>query len=112
MGGKLYNQYYSINRAKAALGLTEYEIRWNRNRENHFIFCPKPGLYLRVVDNNLKTISSSAPLTSNKNLIPITGINLDEIPIGVIYAYLDDKETIYNIFSTASEFASVQDLNP
>lgn len=108
-------KYYSINIAKAALGLTEYGIRWYRNRENHFIFCPKSGLDLRFVDNNLKTIFSSAPLTFNKNLIPITGFNLvpeAEIPIGVIYAYLDDKETLYNIFSTASEFASVHDLNP
>jgi hypothetical protein len=30
----------------------------------------------------------------------------------VIYAYLDDKKTLYGVFNTASEFALSHGLNP
>lgn len=112
--GKLYNKYSSINKAKIALGLTEFEIHWlrSRNRENHFLLCPNPNLELRIVDETLKSISTSAPLSSFQKLIPITGINLDEIPYGLIYVYLDDKETLYEIFNSSSEFASAHNINP
>lgn len=73
--GKLYNKYSSINKAKFALGLTEYEIHWNR--EKNFLFCPKPNLELRIVDETLKSISTSAPLNSYPKLKPISGINLE-----------------------------------
>ena len=48
-------------------------------------------LHLRIVDETIQTISSSAPLASFEKLVPIIGINLAEIPEGFIYAYLDDK---------------------
>jgi len=110
--GILFNEYASINQAKFALGLTEYEIRWNRNRYNHFIYCPKPGIDLRILDTTLQITSYEAPLSSFKNLVPITGINLNNIPMDVIYAYLDDKKTLYGVFNTASEFALSHGLNP
>lgn len=94
------------------MGLTEYEIRWNRNRDNHFIYCTKPGIELRILDTTLQITSSEAPLSSFKNLVPITGINLNNIPMDVIYAYLDDKKTLYGVFKNASEFALYHDLNP
>ena len=108
----MYNKYSSINKAKIALGLTEFEIHWNRNRENHFLLCPTPNLELRIVDETLKSISTSAPLNFHQKLIPITGINLDEIPYGLIYVYLDDKETLYEIFNSSSEFALAHNINP
>jgi hypothetical protein len=107
-----FNEYSSINQAKFALGLTEYEIRWNRNRDNHFIYCPKPGIEIRILDTTLQITSSEAPLSSFKNLVPITGININNIPMDVIYAYLDDKKTLYGVFKNASEFALYHDLNP
>lgn len=110
--GKLYNKYSSINKAKIALGLTDFDIHWHRNRENHFLLCPNPNLELKIVDETLKSISTSAPLSSFQKLIPITGINLDEIPYGLIYVYLDDKETLYEIFNSSSEFASALNINP
>lgn len=110
----MYNKYSSINKAKIALGLTEFEIHWlrSRNRENHFLLCPNPNLELRIVDETLKSISTSAPLNSFQKLIPITGINLNEIPYGLIYVYLDDKETLYEIYNSSSEFASAHNINP
>ena len=110
--GNLFNEYSSINRAKSALGLNEYDIRWNRNRFNHFVFCPKPKLELKIVDNTLQNISVSVPLSSHKKLTPITGINLESIPIGDIYAYLDDKETLFDIYKSASHFASIHKISP
>jgi hypothetical protein len=110
--GNLFNEYLSINKAKSALGLSEYDIRWNRNRLNHFVFCPKPKLELKIVDNTLQNIFVSAPLSYHKKLIPITGINLENIPTGVISAYLDDKETLFDIFNSASDFAAIHKINP
>jgi len=92
------------------LGLTEYEIRWNRNRDNHFIYCPKPGI--EILDTILQITSSEAPLSSFKNLVPITGINLNNIPMDVIYTYLDNNKTLYGVFNNASEFALYHGLNP
>ena len=110
--GKLFNEYPSINRAKSALGLNEYDIRWNRNRFNHFVFCPKPNLELKIVDNTLQTISFSVPLSSHKKLSSITGINLENIPIGVIYAYLEDKETLYEIYKSAAPGGARLNFHP
>lgn len=110
--GNLFNSYDSINKAKSALGLTEFGIRWNRNRADQYVLCPKPNLYLRIVDETIQTISSSAPLASFEKLVPIIGINLEEIPEGFIYAYLDDKETLFGVFRSASEFALANNLNP
>lgn len=92
------------------MGLTEYEIRWNRNRDNHFIYCPKPGI--EILDTILQITSSEAPLSSFKNLVPITGINLNNIPMDVIYTYLDNNKTLYGVFNNASEFALYHGLNP
>lgn len=110
--GNLFNSYDSINKAILSLGLTEYDIRWNRNRKDHYVLCPKPNQYLRIVDETIQSISHSAPLSSFEKLVPVIGINLDEIPKGFIYAYLDDKETLYGVFSSASEFATANSLNP
>ena len=87
-------------------------MRRNRNRFNHFVFCPKPKLELKIVDNTLQNISVSVPLSSHKKLTPITGINLESIPIGDIYAYLDDKETLFDIYKSASHFASIHKISP
>jgi hypothetical protein len=103
--GNLFNEYSSINKAKLALGLSEYEIRWHRNRENHFVFVSKYGLDLRIVDETLATISSSKTLSSFQKLVPISGINLEEIPMGVVSIYLDDKETLHGVYESASKFA-------
>jgi hypothetical protein len=51
-------------------------------------------------------------LGSFEKLVPIIGINLAEIPEGFIYAYLDDKETLFGVFRSASEFALANNLNP
>jgi hypothetical protein len=110
--GNLFNSYDSINKAKSALGLTEFAIRWYRNRADQLVLCPKPNLHLRIVDETIQTISSSAPLASFEKLVPIIGINLAEIPEGFIYAYLDDKETLFGVFRSASEFALANKLNP
>lgn len=86
--------------------------RGARNRFNHFFFCPKPNLELKIVDNTLQNISVSVPLSSHKKLNSITGINLENIPIGFIYAYLDDKETLFDVFKSASDFSSIHKINP
>lgn len=62
--GNLFNEYYSINQAKFALGLSENEIRWNRNRENHFIYCSKLNLDLRIDDETIQINSSETPLSN------------------------------------------------
>ena len=108
--GNIFNEYPSINKAKAALGLNEFKIRWNRNRLNHFVLCPIPNLELKIVDNTLNDIS--VPISSHKKIIPITGINLESIPIGSIYAFLEDKETIFDIYISATQFATIHNLNP
>ena len=54
--------------------------------------------HLRIVDETIQSISSSAPLSSFEKLVPVIGINLEEIPKGFIYAYLDDKETLFGVF--------------
>ena len=108
--GNIFNEYPSINKAKAALGLNEFQIRWHRNRLNHFVLCPIPNLELKIVDNTLNDIS--VPISSHKKIIPITGINLESIPIGSIYAFLEDKETIFDIYISATQFATIHNLNP
>ena len=60
----------------------------------------------------MQNISVSVPLSSHKKLTPITGINLESIPIGDIYAYLDDKETLFDIYKSASHFASIHKISP
>jgi hypothetical protein len=64
------------------------------------------------VDESLATISSSKALSSFQKLEPISGINLEDIPIGVVYVYLDDKETLHGIYESASKFAIDHSLNP
>jgi hypothetical protein len=60
----------------------------------------------------LQRISVSVPLSSHKKLTPITQINLENIPNGFIYAYLEDKETLFDIYKSAAEFASIHKINP
>ena len=113
--GNLFYEYASINQAKFALGLTDYKIRWNRNKDNRFIYCPKLGIELRIFDSTLKISSSfgnNRSLSSFKNLVSVKDINLNNIPMNVIYAYLDDKKTLYGIFNNATEFALSHGLNP
>lgn len=64
------------------------------------------------MDETLVANSSSTPLSSHLKLVPINGINLEEMEVGVIYAYLDDKETLYGVFNSASHFAEANYLNP
>ena len=52
--GKLFNEYPSLNKAKSALGLSEFEIRWHRNRENHFIFISKFNIIVLLFYNFIK----------------------------------------------------------
>jgi hypothetical protein len=56
--------------------------------------------------------SSEAPLSTFKYLLTIKSIHLNNIPMDIIYTYLDDKKTLYGVFNTASEFALSHGLNP
>lgn len=108
--GFIYNEHSSIKQASSALGLTEHQLRWNRNRTDHFVYCPIPNLKLLIIDDILS--SSQIPLSYHSKLPQISGIDLDLIPEGFIYAYLEDKTTLLEVFNSASEFASIYNLNP
>lgn len=108
--GLLYNEYSSIKQASSALGLTEHQLRWYRNRTNHFVYCPIPNLELLILDEILS--SSQIPLSYQNKFPLISGIDLYLIPEGFIYAYLEDKTTLFEVFNSASEFTSIYNLNP
>lgn len=76
------------------------------------MYCPKLRIELIICDSTLQISYYEAPLSSFKNVVSIKDINLNNIPMNVIYAYLEDKKTLYGIFNTASEFALSHGLNP
>jgi hypothetical protein len=69
-------------------------------------------LSLRIVDETIGIISSTVPLTSEKKIGPISGIDLDKIEEGVFHVYLEDKETLLGVFEHTSKFALEYGINP
>lgn len=110
--GNLFNNYESINQATKALGIKDHNIRWSRNRENYYIYCPKPGLELKIIDGTLNELTTNVPLSHHHNLINLTDDFLNNLDAGLLYVYFEDKKTIYGTFKTASEFAKLHNLNP
>lgn len=93
----MFNRYRSINHICQVLGLTEHQIRWFRNRIDTFLKITKLNLELRIVDETVVNLTTKVPLSSHLKLVDIMGINLKAIPMNVLYAYLDDKQTIYRV---------------
>ena len=70
---------------------------------NHPIYSPALEKDLFIIDAS-KPRTNSEPQYSNTNhLKPITGFILESLEIGLLYAYLSDKETLFGIFDTPSQ---------
>lgn len=101
-----FNSYFnSTNEAVKLLNIKKTTLIRYINLMNHPIYSPALEKDLFIIDAS-KPRTNSEPQYSNTNhLKPITGFILESLEIGLLYAYLSDKETLFGIFDTPGQAA-------
>lgn len=108
--GEVYNEYSSIRTARRALGISEGVLTNARNRIDYFINCPTPNKLLRIFDHTINS-ELGIPLSSHKNILPISGIEIKDIPFGKIHAIFSNKSDLYGEYVSCGQFAKDHGLN-
>lgn len=67
---------------------------------------------LQIRDDTLNQITTNVPLSHHQKLSNLTEDFFNNLNVGFIYVYLEDRKTIYGKFKTASEFDKLHNLNP
>jgi len=96
--------FSSTKEASTCLGIPRTSLNRYTNLQNFPLYSPNLGYKVFIVDPN-KPIKDTKPLLFKADERHICGIDMDSLKKGVLYAFLQDKKTIFGEFKSTHDAA-------
>lgn len=103
--GNLIQSFDSRYAAASGLGIPRVSLQRYLNLSLHSIFSPTLEMDVYIVDPNLPMSDAKPSGPTQTDFGPIQGVDLEALPMGSLFALLEDKETIYAKYATPGEAA-------
>jgi hypothetical protein len=103
--GSLSSYFNSTNEAAKLLEIKRTSLIRYTNLINHSIYSPALDKEVFIIDASKPRTDNNPQFHNRDHLKPISGINLETLKIGLLYAYLSDKVTLFGLFDTPGEAA-------
>jgi hypothetical protein len=98
----------SKNRAAISLGIPNTTLDRYINLQNHSVYSPVLDMDVFLIDPN-KPLSQDSPKFFKNTYPPISGVDLDELEKGKLFALCLDKKTVYGVYDNPGHAASSLD---